>query len=165
MQIFDNYLPPDIHHNIKTILLSGDFPWFLNGTITHPTIDDDTFQFTHTFYRANDGITSQWCHHFNPIVEKLIIPGIILRIKANLNPRQVENAQLGQMHVDYTYDCKTAIYYVNTNDGYTKFETGEIIKSVENRLVVFDANCNHVGYTCTDEKVRVVVNFNYFNRP
>ncbi len=57
----------------------------------------------------------------------------------------------------------TSILYINTNNGYTRFETGEVVESVENRLVTFPANLKHTGTSCTDEKVRVVVNFNYFS--
>jgi hypothetical protein len=28
-------------------------------------------------------------------------------------------------------------------------------------MVIFDSNIKHAGITCTDEKRRVVVNFNY----
>ena len=30
-----------------------------------------------------------------------------------------------------------------------------------NRMVIFDSNLEHQGVTCTDEKRRVIVNFNY----
>jgi len=52
--------------------------------------------------------------------------------------------------------------YVNTNNGYTKFEDGTKVESVANRLVTFPANMKHKGTSCTDEKIRVVINFNYF---
>ena len=38
----------------------------------------------------------------------------------------------------------TSILYINTNDGYTKFEDGTIVESVENRLVTFDSRMKHV---------------------
>ena len=55
----------------------------------------------------------------------------------------------------------TAIYYVNTNNGYTYFEDGQKVESVENRLVIMPSNLPHAGATCTDELRRVVINFNY----
>ena len=51
---------------------------------------------------------------------------------------------------------------MNTNNGYTKFEDGSIVESVANRIVTFPANMKHLGTSCTDEKTRVVINFNYF---
>ena len=56
----------------------------------------------------------------------------------------------------------TAILYVNSNNGYTLFEDGTKVESVENRIVLFDSNLRHTGTTCTEEKVRIVVNFNFF---
>ena len=56
---------------------------------------------------------------------------------------------------------KTAILYLNTNNGYTKFENGEIVGSVENRLVLFDGNMQHAGTTCSDKRYRAVFNLNF----
>ena len=55
----------------------------------------------------------------------------------------------------------TAIFYVNSNNGYTEFENGAIVESEENRMVVFPAEMKHRGTSCTDKKIRVVINFNY----
>ena len=56
----------------------------------------------------------------------------------------------------------TSIFYVNSNNGYTVFEDGTKVESVANRFVSFPANMKHKGTSCTDEKIRVVINFNYF---
>ena len=55
----------------------------------------------------------------------------------------------------------TAILYINTNNGWTRFKKGARVKSIANRIVIFDSNLEHSGVTCTDEKRRVVMNFNY----
>ena len=55
----------------------------------------------------------------------------------------------------------TAILYLNTNNGYTEFKSGDKVKSVSNRVVVFDSNLKHRTVTCTDQKTRIVINFNY----
>ena len=69
---------------------------------------------------------------------------------------------IGGYHIDQSFNnAKTAIYYVNSNNGWTEFETGEVVNSVANRIVIFDSNIKHVGYSCTDEKTRVVLNINY----
>ena len=36
------------------------------------------------------------------------------------------------------------------------------IESIENRLLIFDASVPHHSTTCTDDKCRVNVNFNFF---
>ena len=56
----------------------------------------------------------------------------------------------------------TSIFYINTNNGYTKFEDGTIVESVANRMLSFPANMKHCGTSCTDERRRIVINFNYF---
>ena len=66
-------------------------------------------------------------------------------------------------HIDYTDDppIKTAILYINTNNGWTEFKNGGKVKSVANRMIMFDTTLLHRGVSCTDEKRRIVVNFNW----
>ena len=56
----------------------------------------------------------------------------------------------------------TSILYLNTNDGYTQFENGTKIESIENRLITFPLSYRHTGTTCTNQPFRAVINFNYF---
>ena len=79
-----------------------------------------------------------------------------------MNPRESENVQLGSFHIDFPIESETAILYINTNNGYTEFEDGTQVKSVENRVVIFNSNMLHTGRNCTDENVRVLINLNYF---
>ena len=73
------------------------------------------------------------------------------------------------MHIDQDIKnnkkLKTAIYYVNTNNGYTKFKkNNKKIISEKNKLIIFDNDLEHTGSTCTDDRLRVVINFNYVER-
>ena len=65
-------------------------------------------------------------------------------------------------HFDLSFPHKGAIFYVNTNDGFTVLEDGTEIKSIENRVLLFDPSTKHHSTTCTDKKVRITINFNYF---
>ena len=92
---------------------------------------------------------------------------VVLRVKANLRTRTTE-IQPSSYHQDYADvfgDTKipyySAIYYVNSNDGYTEFKTGEKIESVANRLLLFSGDQDHRGTSCTNAKQRIVINFNY----
>ena len=58
----------------------------------------------------------------------------------------------------------TAIYYLNTNNGFTKFENGDKVNSVANRMVIFDSNLKHTGTSCTDAHARMLINFNYYTK-
>ena len=40
-------------------------------------------------------------------------------------------------------------------------KSGKIVKSVANRMVIFPSDLEHAGFSCTDKKVRVLINFNY----
>ena len=98
----------------------------------------------------------------------IINPIAVIRIKANLltkTPNIIENEfhiDLNDLSEEKLKQVTTSIFYVNTNNGYTKFEDGTKVESVANRLVIFPANMKHTGTSCTDEKIRVVINFNYF---
>ena len=56
-----------------------------------------------------------------------------------------------------------AIYYVNSNDGYTEFRDGTKVESIANRLAIFPSTMEHTGSTCTNTKFRCVINFNFYS--
>ena len=85
----------------------------------------------------------------------------LVRVKANLYLRTNERIVHGY-HTDYPFECKTAIFSLNSNDGLTKFENGQEVESVENRMVIFNGLLKHTGTTCTNQKTRMNINFNYF---
>jgi len=95
-----------------------------------------------------------------------IDPIKLWRIKANLLTRTsniIENEfhQDAGKHEKLSKQWTTAIFYMNTNNGYTEFEDGTKVESVANRIVIFPTNTKHRGTSCTDERTRVVINFNY----
>jgi hypothetical protein len=157
IKIIDNFLEKEISKNIKKILHSSYFPWYFNFGVNN--VNDGYFQFVHNFYQEN-APQSDYIKILNPILEKLNIFSLI-RIKANLitiTPKLIEHG----MHQDYLIDnLKTAIYYVNTNNGYTVFEDETKINSIENRIAIFKTNKLHSGSSCTDKNTRIVINFNY----
>ena len=55
----------------------------------------------------------------------------------------------------------TGIFYVNTSNGKTIFDTGEEVISEENKYAEVDSKKLHAGTTCTDKQRRLVINFNY----
>jgi len=78
-----------------------------------------------------------------------------------MNPRTSKIVE-HSFHIDVPFKCTTGILYLNSNDGYTSFEDGTKVESVENRFVTFDSGIKHSGTTCTNQKVRLVLNINYF---
>ena len=59
-----------------------------------------------------------------------------------------------------TSKSKTAIYYVNTNNGYTVFKNKKI-KSEANKIIIFNGNTKHKVKYQTDRDTRIVINFLY----
>ena len=104
-----------------------------------------------------------------PLVNKIRFISLH-RIKANLEPIKPDR-HISDFHYDVHMDGRpcdfmtTGIYYVNTNDGYTEFETGDKVESVANRYVKFPSNIKHRGVSQVDTKVRCVLNLNYFEFP
>ena len=68
-------------------------------------------------------------------------------------------------HVDgywpETDKMKTAILYLNSNNGGTQIMDGEFIQSKANRVAIFPCTQQHAGVWCTDKKLRFVLNMNY----
>ena len=64
-------------------------------------------------------------------------------------------------HVDYTFEHKGCLFYINTNNGATFFEKEKVLPK-ENRVVFFQPHKLHSSSLCTDQKRRLVINFNYF---
>lgn len=181
MEIIDNFLSEYEFNVIKTNLMGRNFPWFLtqvieydeeskthfgSGGLNEESLCDleDNYQFSSLLYAFDDGsgnpIKASRFQVCLPLIKALKMSRVI-HIKANLTVKTPKIIEHGY-HTDHPYyPAKTAVYYVNSNDGYTKFETGEIVKSVANRVVIFDSNIKHTGTTCTDIFSRVVINMNW----
>lgn len=158
-QIFDKFLPDDTFYFIKnSMTVDGNFPWYFNNFVVDSNEDNGSFQFTHLFYFFDER-KSELSFIIEPLIRK-INPKKLLRVKANLTTKTPNIIETGY-HLDFEDDCYTSVFYVNTNNGYTKIKGGELINSVENRLVVFKSNLLHTGSTCTDENIRVVINLNF----
>ena len=165
MKIEDNFLKQEKFDKLQKLMGEPSlFPWFYNEIIVFED-DVDKFQFIHVFYDKYMPLSS--CSNELDSIINIIQPLTIYRIKANLLTR-TSNIIENQFHVDIGISeeklkqLTTAIFYVNTNNGYTKFEDGTKVESVANRMVTFPSNLKHRGTSCTDEKTRVVINFNYF---
>ena len=157
MNIYKNFLSKTDFKVLESQMMGDTFPWYYNDAVINE--DDGFFQFTYVF--VVDG--KENCHPevmkiLKPILEKLKYKKME-RIKANLLPKSEDIIEHG-LHTDVD-DMTTGIFYLNTCNGYTKFAGGKKIKSEKNKYVEFNSNTMHTGSTCSDEKRRVVINFNY----
>ena len=162
-EIIDNFLDNQQFEEIKKTLFDHSFPWFYNKTKVFEEEEQNlnNFQFTHKFYH-NYTINSNFFNLLNPIIEKLN-PISIAKIKANMTMRTQDIFEY-EYHTDYitNTNLKTAVFYLNTNNGYTKFKDGDSVDSIENRMLIFDSQMLHTGTSCTDQRFRSVINFNFY---
>tara|TARA_B100001250_G_scaffold152279_1_gene130733 strand:+ start:682 stop:1191 length:510 start_codon:yes stop_codon:yes gene_type:complete len=166
VEIIDNFLPEDQFNIIhKTMFDEWDFAWFFTPGQSYMG-QPDRYMFNHVIVSIDRGINSHHFEMFEHVLKKLGTYRLF-RMKANLTLRTDEHEPSG-FHVDgfdknfgYPEGSLTAVYYINTCNGYTEFKTGEKVKSVSNRMVIFDSELEHQGVSSTDETRRVLINFNY----
>lgn len=161
MNIIDNALNPDDFIRIKNFMMD-ECDWYFSDTIASKK-EFPICYFVHNIYQLyedNQIHCSNSYHLMIPILN-ILNPLAILRIKANMYINQNIFAE-HENHIDNEREeVKSAIFYVNSNNGKTIFLDGTEIESVENRLVIFKANTPHRSTNCTDQYRRTNINFNY----
>ena len=156
-KVIDNFIDMGDLAVLKAVLESDDFPWYFQKVSVKGSSDKLDCHFGHNFY-LNDNVTSDFIKLLNPIAKKLKVNSLI-RVKANLTLKS--NKQLNTTpHIDQTFDCKVALYYLNTTNGPTTIGDKKV-NSIENRIVLFNSNVKHFFSTCTDHSNRITINFNY----
>ena len=122
-------------------------------------------QMVHMAY-ADHQVYSDFFHALNPMFESMDLFSCF-KVKLNWLKRQETIVEHG-FHVDYPEAPDgnlTSILYMNTNNGYTKFEDGTKIESIENRLVTFPVHLKHTGSTNScDAQFRCIMNINWQGR-
>jgi len=181
IKITDNFLDEDIFNQIATVVRK-DFYWHYLDRISYSrkreddhhrkveTPEHDHFQFVCPIYDHYEPAHKAPWQLIQPIIQKINAKAWI-RIKANLMTRADQHYVSGHHYdiqgISYE-DTKTpwknttAVLYLNTCNGYTIFKDGTRCDSVANRFVEFDNDLLHSGVRQTDTKVRMLINFNYF---
>jgi hypothetical protein len=157
MKIFKNFLDEESLKQLEFTIMNSHMPWYYNDSIL--VNSEKYFQFTYSFFAdSKQNCHSDMINLIEPILKKLQYKKLI-SVKANLLTNTPETIEHG-FHVDKTAG-KTGIFYMNTCNGYTRFKNNKKIKSERNKYIEFDSKLEHTGASCTDEKRRVVINFNY----
>ena len=156
-KIIDNFIDMGDLAVLKAVLESNDFPWYFQKVSVKGSNDKLDCHFGHNFY-LNDNVSSDFIKLLNPIIEKLKVNSLI-RVKANLTMKSDKPLNTTP-HIDQTFDCKVALYYLNTTNGPTTIGDKKV-DSVENRMVLFNSSVKHFFSTCTDQSTRTTINFNY----
>ena len=176
VSVYDNYLDPRDFKKIQSIMMDdSDFPWYWsehtmrNQFQSDGTLLENNYQYVHIFMNKItlfENRLSKYITILQPLIE-LIGAVAWIRIKANANPR-TEKIVISGFHQDVTerrlLECEptTAIFYLNTNDGYTIFEEdGTKVNSVANRICFFPHWMYHSGTTCTNANRRIALNLNF----
>lgn len=177
LTILDNFLDNNKYQCILNAVEDQGFTWFKHGILynkNHSTetgffFDNDekyNMQFVNVLF--DHSTRKQDLKYFIPILSKLNINSKnLLRFKVNLTVNWGKPVFSGY-HIDIVEDHPTpdylnmtAVYYINTNNGYTQFKDGDKVNSIANRIVIFPGNKYHAGVTCDDEAYRLVANINW----
>ncbi len=152
-----NHLPKQEFKKLKDLLMNYDFPWFYASFIANPN-DKNGFHFFHLLY-DNEKVNSDYYDIvLNPLLKKQKYKKLI-RAKCNLYSLREQSIK-SDYHIDNSFPHKVLLYSVNTNNGYTLFENGQKIQSIENQLIIFDGSMRHCSVSQTDENIRVNININ-----
>jgi len=185
IKVIDNFLPDEVFYPMSAMLMSQ--PMYQPVAMQVEASQDDgsisqwgekdipfnpyetvfiapVFQREPNFCRVHNvyWMTKQW---FDAL-EKKLNSIKLWRYYLNCNPVQSENF-VGKFHTDMNEDgmslvnLRTAILYLNSNDGGTKFEDGTFVESKRNTLVSFPMNTRHAGVCQTSKKLRFVLNIAY----
>ena len=157
MNIYKNFISKKNSNVINKIFLSNNFPWYYISKQCEHSKKDTPF-FSHTFFQDGQ-VSSSAMFLIDSIIKKLKIKRL-LNIRANLC---LKGNSKCSWHIDkFTDDLKhqTAIYYVNSNNGYTEFKNKKI-KCEQNKIIIFNADKKHRSVGQTDTNTRMVINFNY----
>jgi len=157
MKVIDNFLPENIFRDIQKTFISDLCPFYFNMKVSSKKEKTNHFYFTHCLYDENE-VTSKLFYKVKPILEKLDIH-YLRRIKINLYTRDKELIK-HEAHKDYPSSHNGAIYSLNTCNGGT-YVGKKFVKSVENRILLFDPSVSHLSTNCTDEQARFNINFNW----
>ena len=159
-EVVDNFLDEETYKTIGNAMLSGNFPWYYLYGVSGMGEDSYNVMFTHNFYSGCQTMSSHFNNMIMPLLNKFPRVKSLIRVKGNLYPK-TDILYHHNDHIDMDFDHKGAIYYVNSNNGFTVIGDQKI-ESVANRMLFFNPQVLHHSTTCTNEYARVNINFNYF---
>ena len=161
-EVIDNFLDKEYFDSLVTFFFDDQMPWrMITDFVEKNEIQNKLFLMWHEIYSSWMPRSPAFDKIF-PLLKKLEA-NHLLRIKANLYPSS-EILQEHIMHVDFDYSHCTALFSLNTCDGYTKLKDGTKINSVANRVLLFDASEEHCSTTTTNDLARFNININYLTQ-
>ena len=189
-KVIDDFLPEQNLISLYNSILSDKVKWTFNDSVAFKS-DTSGFYFNSVFfelintqsnvYTTTDSNGNVTIHDIKSvgshpdIVKEIQIlsnkihdelapwAGSLIRIRACLYTRS-DNIIEHAFHTDCDLDHLAMIFYLNDNNGYTRLKIDDKIIKIEskqNRLLIMDGEIEHASSTCTDNDMRVVINFNF----
>ena len=159
-KVVENFLSKKNYTSIYNTMSDEYFPWYYNNyKVKEVSNKLFHYQFTHVFFE-NNKINSSYFTILQSLLKKLKLK-TLKKVKANLNPINDKLVEFGE-HKDAAKESQymSMIYYLNTNNGYTKIKNKKI-KSKANKAVFFPSHTVHFGTNSTDCNNRMVLNIIY----
>lgn len=166
IKVIDNFLPLNEFEELQKYFFDSTFPWCVGPAIQGPNAVNEKYnwQLYHLLYYTPNIISEHM-----PVIQSIynkLDPVVFIKAKLNCNFVTDEIVEHGYHNdVEALLDkTTTAVYYINSNDGYTAFQDGTKVESIENRLVSFPSSMLHTGSSCTNKQRRMVLNLNYIGK-
>jgi hypothetical protein len=178
IKIYDNFLPKSYADDIETLLISPNFPWYIEAQ----TVGDEQIGFmfktpmskessflAHGFLKDEKN-NSAWFDYFNHIPINIqntfeeYKSKTLSRFKANLYTLDSGYGDCYHTpHQDGLEGCLTAIYYVNDSDGDTFFFDNELNAihnqtPKKNTLILFKSDLIHASSPPRKTNFRSTIN-------
>ena len=158
IKVYDDFLDQKYFDELYGVVSADNFSWYYTPCRTR--VGDGDYQFIHTIF---DDYKVQSDELHNLLVDFYRQLNVTALIRNKLNCTIKENTRrTAGFHTDNELDALTAIFYLNTNNGKTIFESGEGYESKANRLITFPSKLRHSGMVCTDVNRRMVMNVNFY---
>ena len=159
-KVVENFLSKKNYKTLYNAINNEYFPWYYNN---YKRDEDNNklfhYQLTHVFFKHNK-INSTYFTILESLLKKLKLK-TLKKVKANLNPISDKLVEFGEhKDADKEAQCMSMIYYLNTNNGYTKIKNKKI-KSKANKAVFFPSHTSHFGTNSTNCNNRMVLNIVY----
>ena len=170
IKIIDNFLSEEEFCIIKEFVYDKDLQWKHGKMLPSEIIvceEKENYQDCYILY-SNGNYNPRELSIIMPVLKKLQAE-VLLKAKINRTTSRNKRMLVG-WHTDCTKDHwaykegkvpKTAIFYINTNDGSTIIDD-QNVNCVENRIVIFDSEIKHSGITCNKSENKILININYY---
>jgi len=160
-ELIDDFLPESEFKELENFVYNPNLNLYYQDNISVRTGEDVwTPFFGHKIYDRDAPLSEIYYPVKDFFISKLDIKSLI-RSKLNCYFKTdvlVEHS----LHTDFDYQHKGAILSLNTCDGFTILDNKIKVKSIRNRVLLFDPSIPHKSTSCTDKRSRWNIIVNYF---